>query len=305
MSTRTLIRLVLAAVFLVLAWIGIGLFLGQDPEAPVASEGWSQVLAVLETGGEAAESVRMEDADGPRVLERGPDGSWMVNGFLADSAVVDRFWTTAGGVELGGVVASNPSNHERMGVAGDSAITVSMATTTGDAEFVVGARGPGVGTNYVRLPTEDDVRTLAGGLAAFVERSEWQWRDKRMTVVDTAAVATIDVDTPDYDYALLRLDTVWTLGGDTVQTPTVTGLLEELANMVAAGALEPDDPLSLAPVTITVTALGAEGDTLGVAMIGDGAGDRAGRTPGRETIYLIPNFRIERLTPPPTLLIPQ
>lgn len=305
MSTRTLIRLVFAAALLVLAWVGIGLFSAQERDELVVPEDWSRVLAVLQEGGEGVRFVRMEGADGPRMLERSGDGSWTVNGFLADSAVVDRFWTTATEIEVGDVVATNPSNHERMGVAGDSAITTTVASEAGEVALVIGSRGPGVGSNYVRIPTGDDVRTLSGGLGAFFARSEWEWRDKRMTVVDTGAVATIDVDTPDYDYTLARQDTVWTLGSDTVQTPTVTGLLEELANMVAAGAMEPNDPLALAPVAITVTATNTDGDTLGVARLGEGTGDRAGRTPGNETIYRIPNFRAERLAPPPDLLVPE
>ena len=79
--------------------------------------------------------------DAARVELRRMEGRWMVNGFRADSGAVERFWEALQGATLGDLVASNPDNHPRMGVAADSAWTLEIEMGEETRALLVGKGG--------------------------------------------------------------------------------------------------------------------------------------------------------------------
>jgi hypothetical protein len=201
------------------------------------------------------------------------------------------------------VVASNPENHERMGVAEGSTITVTFETAEGPTTILIGAAGAAPGTVFVRRPGEDDVYLLEGSLRAHFVRSQTDWREKRMLDVDTAAVRTVEVQRPDGTYTIVRADTVWTIDGTPIRTFPVTSIMEELATFRGTDFLVPGDSLYEMPPAITVTALDAAGDTMTVVNLGEGERDRRGTVRGDSIVYSVPQFRIDRIAPPRANLI--
>lgn len=296
MSTRTLTRLLATAGVLVALWLIITLISRAGGSGqPAASDDWSGLLASLTP--DSVTSVTIDDAGETRVLEK-QDDTWTIDGFPADSATVARFWTNLADATADQIVARNPDNHARMGVAADSTITVTFAGGSGDRTILVGNEGTGFGTAFARRPDEDDVHLLTGGLRTHFTRSESDWRDKRIVVIDTSKVDTIDVTRGDESYTLARADSSWTVDGEPAQASPVTSLLEELSTMRATGFLQEGDSLYAAPPEITVTAVGSTGDTLGVVTVSEGAGDRAARARGNPTVFRLPSFRVDRVAPP-------
>ena len=69
----------------------------------------------------------------------------------------------------------------------------------------------------------------------------------------------------------------------------------ELAHLVALGFVEDGEIFEENPRR--VVALGAGTDTLGIVVITGEAGTRHARTPGSPTVFEIPSFRVDRVTP--------
>jgi hypothetical protein len=125
-----------------------------------------------------------------------------------------------------------------------------------------------------------------------------------MLQVDTAAVQSVEIERPDESYTIVRADTSWTMNGAPIRTFPVISIMEELATFRGTDFLVPGDSLYEMPHEITITALGAAGDTLAAVDLGAGARDRRGTVRGDSIVYRVPQFRIDRIAPPSANLLP-
>ena len=293
MSERTLKRIFGALGVLVILWLGSVLLSGRPDGGPAPGGGIASLLEGLDET--TVDAVRIVGPNQTMALERS-GGAWTVNGNLADSATVTRFWSALEGAEVGGVVANNPSNHERMGLSVDSAWAVDFTLADGGmASVLVGKTGPIFPSGYVRLPDQDAVVVVSGDFRSTVILSITQWRDKTILRVDTAAVARVVVETDEGIHVAERSDTTWSVDGEPANTNTMRSVLDELANLVALGFVE--DGEALEENSRRVIALGAEADTLGIVVITGGAATRHARTPGSAIVFEISIFRADRITP--------
>jgi hypothetical protein len=296
------VRLLAVAGALVAIWAAVTLISRRPaPEPPFASE-WSALFDGLTNA--VVTSIVMEDSASVRVLRSQDGGSrWTVDDFETDPAVVTRFWSAMGNAHVSEMVASNPENHERMGVAEGSTTTVTFETPSGPTTLLIGVAGPAPGTTFVRRPGEDAVYLLEGGLRTHFVRQQADWREKRMLEVDTAAVHTVEIERPGEAYTIVRADTSWTVDGAPARTFNVISIMEELATFRGTDFLVPGDSLYEMPQAITVTALDAAGDTMTVVNLGEGARDRRGTVRGDSIVYRVPQFRIDRIAPPRANLV--
>jgi hypothetical protein len=254
-----------------------GFFLGVTPETVTSL----RLLGPGEEGGVELKRV---------------GGGWVANGFQADSGTVARFWDALAEVEVGDRVGSNPANHPRLGVAPDSAWTLEVEMPDGARTLLIGKSGTRYGTAYVRLPDEDDVYLLEGGLRPTMTRTLDDWRDKRVARVDTSAVHRIELSREGSRIALERSDTLWVLEGDgDADRATVRSLLGELARMDASGFYGAQD--SLPPLAGSVRALDQAGETLIFLEMGSGEGDRWVQVEGDSIVYRIASWRAGRVLP--------
>ena len=294
MSERALKQLVGALVVVGVLWLITALLTGRGG-APGAS---SEVGSFFEGASEASlTAVRMVHGGDSVELRRSGE-RWTVNGYVPDSASVARFWEDLEAAEVESLVAGNPANHARMGVASDSAARVQLVTGGDTRTLLVGHQGSRYATAYVRLPDADDVYLLGGNLRPHVVRTLADWRDKRIVAVDTAAVRRLEVRRDQDRYTLVRGDSAWTFqDGGEVSGGGARDILLELRDMRASGFLEPSDSIAQRAEGATVVAIGMEGDTLASLSIGSGTGDRWARAAGDSILYRITSFRADRIAP--------
>ena len=293
MSERTLKRILGALGILVVMWLISTLLAGRGGGGATPDGG---VAALLERLDEATVSaVRIVRPEQTVSLQRSGD-AWTVNGNVPDSSALTRLWNALVEAEVGGVVANNPGNHERMGLSADSALTVDFTLADGGmASLLVGKVGPIFPSGYVRLPDQDAVVVVSGDFRATLNQSVTDWRDKTILRVDTAAVIRLVLETDDGTHVVERSDTTWSVDGGPANASTIRSVLEELANFVAVGFVEDEEIFQENPRRATV--LGAQGDTLGAVVITGEAGTRHARTPGNDVVFEVASFRADRITP--------
>ena len=293
MSEQTLKRILGALGILVVIWIISTLLSGRGGGGATPDGG---VAALLEPLNETTVSAVRIVRPGQTVsLQRSGD-AWTVNGNAADSSAVTRLWNALVEAEVGGVVANNPRNHERMGLSADSALTVDFTLADGGmASVLVGKTGPIFPSGYVRLPDQDAVVVVSGDLRATLNQSVTDWRDKTILRVDTAAVVFVVLETDEGTHVAERSDSTWSIDGGPANAGTIRSVLGELANFVAIGFVE--DREVFQENARRVIALGAEQDTLGAVVITGEAGTRHARTPGNDVVFEVASFRADRITP--------
>jgi hypothetical protein len=257
-------------------------------------------LARALTGLEEAsvQGVRIEGPTDTVELERAA-GAWRVNGHPSDSAAVARFWDAVSDANVRDLVASNPSNHGRLGVASDSTWRLSFRSDDDrTVDVLLGKPGPGFSSSFARLPDEDAVYLLEGGLRGAATRRMEDWRDRTIVAVDTAAVASIVVERGGEGHTLARVDTLWTVDGSPARVDRVGEVLRELASLEATGFAPDTTAFPQGEDRRRVVALGGGTDTLAaVEMVGSGDGTFLARTPGGSTVFRLSSFRVDRVTP--------
>lgn len=296
MSERALKQLVGALALVAALWLVVTLISrsgGGAIEAPAA-------LGDVFDGVDAtsATAVRLIGTDDSIEL-RPENGAWKVNGFRADSGAVARLFQVLEDVTVGDLVATNPANHDRMGVSADSASTVEIDIGGQTRTILVGKAGPRPSTAYARLPGEDDVYLLEGNVRSPLTRSLVDWRNRRVVAIDTSRVARVHVQRDADDYTLVRGDSAWTFeDGSAADSSQVHSLLSELGgSAVASTVLANDDSLAVLPPGGSTVAYSQGGDVLTEITVGSGDGDRWAMAAGDSVRYRIARFRVDLITP--------
>ena len=294
MSEQTLKKIFATLGVLVVLWGLSSLLSGRGSGGSSTSDG-GVATALAGLDGTSVESVRIDGPLATLTLERDA-GAWTVEGYPADSAAVERLWDALADSKVSGVVASNPANHERMGVSPDSAWTLDLTRAGGEvSSILIGKSGPTYPSAYARLSGEDAVVVISGDLRSAVARGLVAWRDKTVLQTDTAAVSRIVVETGGNTHTLERADSVWTVDGQVASTTAVGSLVRELNLLVATGFVEDGPPNEGDPRR--VTALSAAGDTLMTVLL-TGTGDpRHARVPDSDIVFEIPVWRVDRIAP--------
>ena len=234
---------------------------------------------------------------GPRdriLLDKG-DGGWTVNGFEADSGAVARFLRAVEEVEIASVAATNPGNHDRLGIGADSAWSLG----TGDGPVVLlGKTGNRFRTAYARLPGADVVSLIEGDLRSAAARPLLDWRNKVILQTDTAIVASIRVTRDGGTVAYERQDSSWTADGTEADAITVRNILQELAILRASGFAEEGTEMPAEPER-SVLAVDAEGNELASLALADGDGNVLVLSARSPYIFEVPTFRADRIAPAP------
>jgi hypothetical protein len=293
-SARALRQLVGALAVVVLLG-AVGMLLRSGSGSITATGAAEHVFDGI--GSESLEGLRLERDGETTTLLRGDDG-WTVDGFRADPDIVSAMLGVVDEATIGDLVATNPANHDRMGVSLDSAISATFTAGSEERTILIGKSGRRFGTAYVRLPGEDEVWLLEGDLRAQLSRGVDAWRDRAVVAVDTAVVARIVVEREGDGYALVRGDSTWTFdGGADANQPAVKAILSELARLMASGFVAAGDSLAAAPQAASTTALSADGAVLAEVRLGVGEGDRWARSTANETVYRVSSFRANRVAP--------
>lgn len=296
MSEKTLRQLVGALAVVVAIWLIVSFVSGVGGGGSIAASG--EITRFFQgVDGESLESARLTRREEAISLERAEEG-WRVNGFPADSGSVSRFLAAVDEAEVRDLVASNPQNHDRMGVSDDSATVVELTAAGSTRTMLVGKSGRAYGTAYARLPGADEVYLLDGDLRAQVVRGVDDWRNRTLVAIDTAAVVRVEIDREGASYALQRGDSAWVFeSGGAADATAVNGVLSELSRLVATGFLSESDSIAALQQASSTRAYSESGDLLAEITIGSGSGDRWARTASDDYLYRISSFRAGRVAP--------
>jgi len=294
MSERMLKQLVGALAITVALWAIVSFLSGGGGSISASGE----ITDLFEGLGESSiDAVRIEGRNGQMDLRR-DDDDWTVNGFPADSGSISRFLAVLPDLVAGDLVATNPANHDRMGVSADSAVSVDFGVGGDFQSILVGKQGRGFGTTYVRLPGEDEVYLLEGDLRAQVVRRLDDWRDRSVVNIDSTTVHRIAIERDGDAYTMVRGDSVWTFEeGGPVRATAVTGILSELSNLMASGFLTEGDSVAALDQGGRTVAYSGSGEVLADVTIGSGSAERWARTPTDDYVYRISSFRVGRVAP--------
>ena len=294
MSERMLKQLVGALAITVALWAIVSFLSGGGGSISASGE----ITDLFEGLGESSiDAVRIEGRNGQMDLRR-DDDDWTVNGFPADSGSISRFLAVLPDLVAGDLVATNPANHDRMGVSADSAVSVDFGVGGDFQSILVGKQGRGFGTTYVRLPGEDEVYLLEGDLRAQVVRRLDDWRDRSVVNIDSTTVHRIAIERDGDAYTMVRGDSVWTFEeGGPVRATAVTGILSELSNLMASGFITDGDSIAALDQGGRTVAYSGSGEVLADITIGSGSADRWARTPTDDYVYRISSFRVGRVAP--------
>ena len=292
MSDRTLRATLYFLGAVTVLYLLVNVLGGDGGGGPEEDSGLAAALAELD--GSWLTRVELAGPGGAVRLEK-EGGVWTVNGFEADSAAIARLLRAVDEVEVGSVAATNPANHERMGVTADSAWTM---TVDGTATVLLGNSGNRYRTFYARLPEADEVSLVEGDLRSAAVRSVFDFRNKIMVRADTAAVTSIHVTRDGATTVYERGDSVWTVDGEEVERATIRDLLQELAGLRASGfgpqdAVMPDTP------DRTVVALDADGNEVASVRLAALETNFRTSSPASPYIFEIANFRADRIAPEP------
>jgi hypothetical protein len=304
MSERALKQLVGALTVVVLVWVISTLLQSGSGTGSIQASG--RIAAFFDgMGPGSVTEIRVAHA-GETVTLRLSEDEWTANGHAGDQAAIEGFLSTLGGAEIGDLTATNPENHARVGVSAGSAYTLTVVTGSGERVLLVGRSGRRFGTAYVRLPDGDEVYLLEGDLRAQLGREVDAWRDRTIVAIDTASVTALVVEQEGGGYTLQRGDSAWTFdNGGAVTGSAVSGILSELAGLMASGFLSNSDSLSAVPESASLQALTADGTVLAEVRFGAGTADRWARSSSNEALYRVSNCRVMRAAPERTAVEPE
>lgn len=293
MSPTALLRALVALVVIVFAWGAFALFRG-------ALSGAGDGLDLPKLGAADVDRIALEGPTDTVTLRREGD-TWTVNGHRASRGPVEELFgaltDTAASSEL---VAKSAMSHARLGV--DSGAGRRVRFARGDAvllDFIVGERGRGYQTAYVRRADAPDVYQLRGRLASLVERDVDAWRDRRIASLPADTVGAVSITRGPGRWTVSRAEGGWTVAGRPADSAAVARLLGALADVSATGfATDAQrDSADFGRPDRTVTVLGLAGDTLLALAIDSTTAGYWARRGGDDTVFRLDFWRADELTP--------
>lgn len=182
----------------------------------------------------AGVDIVLADNAGTVRLER-TDAGWTVDGYVADEPKVRDLLGVIGQLSSPELVARNPSNHARLGVA-EGGRRIEVRTVGGDVRrFHLGDRDTRSGGYFARLPGDDIVYRLDSPAGGYLSRDRDGWRPRLIASVDTAGVREILMRRGEREAVLRRSNEGWTAGDAPADSALVQRLLSILPSVSASG----------------------------------------------------------------------
>jgi hypothetical protein len=225
---------------------------------------------------------------------------WKVNGYDVAVAQMTSLFEALSDSGESEIVATNPSVHERMGVADDGRRLTFFRDLDTAAVVIFGNTGRDGTSRYARLEGSDAVYLYTGPLTDALDNDLDDWRDNVIADVMPGDVAAVVVRGGSIPYILTRqTDGRWAIGDEVADSATAERLLTRYRPLEAAGFASATqlDSIDLISPDREVMLLGATGDTL-AAMVFDStdAGYWVRRVDG-QTVYQLPHNRVDQLMP--------
>lgn len=235
----------IAVLFLVLILLIVVIyFVSRHEQAKKAVEGQLYTMT-------AAEVERLEVQNGPRLFafERRAEGWWMTQpqNAKADKMVLDALVDEFATVKYDREVDKNCRNPQKYGL--DRPALQLRLFRKGGAQPVrmleFGLKNDMDGSSYVRLAGSTAVVMLPAFKRTQLEKEVFDFRDKKILVLDSAAVAAITYSRGDATFSLARKENRWWLEqplSSLAAETKVSDMLFKLSNLDAKGFYSANTP---------------------------------------------------------------
>jgi hypothetical protein len=295
-TPKQLARLAMVLVALLLLWGGASLA-RRGSSGPSESDRF----ALPPVASDSADSVIIaRPADTTRLVRR-DSATWMVNGHpAARSAIQELFSALADTARRTELVAGRSASHSALGV--DSAKGAKVRIVRGDttvADLVQGKRGPGLDGGYFRAAGDSAVYLVGGNLAQVLERSQDEWRDRRIAGAAADSVARIEVRRGRRSYSVRRDGAGWALESGPADSAAIAALLADYRQVEAAGfaTKAQADSARFARPDRQAALLRADGRPLVTLAFDSTANGFWVKADGDSTVYRVDTWFADRLTP--------
>jgi hypothetical protein len=296
MTPKQLGRLAMVLVALLLLWGGASLA-RRGSRGPSESDRF----AIPSVTSDSADSVLItRPADTTRLVRR-DSATWMVNGHpAARSAIQELFSALADTARRTELVAGRSASHSALGV--DSAKGAKVRIVRGDttvADLVQGKRGPGLDGGYFRAAGDSAVYLVGGNLAQVLERSQDEWRDRRIAGAAADSVARIEVRRGRRSYSVRRDGAGWALESGPADSAAIAALLADYRQVEAAGfaTKAQADSARFSRPDRKAALLRADGGPLVTLAFDSTANGFWVKANGDSTVYRVDTWFADRLTP--------
>lgn len=226
------------------------------------------------------------------------DGIWQIE---RDQVYLDKLnslWDTVSSIDGAQLVAINPANHARMGVADDQGIEVSFwLGEFKQEEFIVGRWSPDVRLCYIRKPARNEVYGVPCPFVNIFDPTTDGWRNPVLTSIPRAMIASIEYEYPEEAFVLSPAARGWVIGDGSSFEPAnifavnaVLGNIEFLQASAFASAEESQGLDFNGPDAISiriVTQPDAQAPTTRVRLLRRDDTSYYARIPAQSTVFIL------------------
>ena len=251
---------------------------------------------------DVVDSVIIESADGQiraKLVRPGESPVWMINNQQVFEPKLNVFWSLVADFDGAQLVATNPDNHERIGVADGQGIVLTFLVGDFEQEkFIIGEWNPGTDLCYLRRPGKTDVHAIEcpGPALSVFDPYPAGWRDPIVMTIPRSEVESITFTYADEEF-VLKVD-----GGEVVvvsgseqefaDVSQVERVMQAVESLLASGFADDDTVRSLAfdspdAVVRVVTHEEAQNPTTRVRFLRRDDGSYYVRTGANPTVYIL------------------
>lgn len=177
---------------------------------------------------DVVDSVSLRSDQSTAELRRfGTDATnWRVGDFPIFPPKLLDFWSAVSDIDGAQLVARNPANHSRMGVAdGQGTVMEFFLGGSIQEQFVVGKWSPDVRLCYLRRPSKNEVYSIPCASPDVFDTDPDGWRNRIVLRVPRAAVESIAFTSPEEDFTIALTPLGSVLISEDGQEPADNGLV--------------------------------------------------------------------------------
>ncbi|MCH8185045.1 MAG: DUF4340 domain-containing protein [Chloroflexi bacterium] len=198
--------------------------------ARAVSSGSDQLVlsGLLPLSPDVVDSVSLRSDQSTAELRRfGTDATnWRVGDFPVFPPKLLDFWSAVSDIDGAQLVARNPANHSRMGVAdGQGTVMEFFLGGSIQEQFVVGKWSPDVRLCYLRRPSKNEVYSIPCASPDVFDTDPDGWRNRIVLRVPRAAVESIVFTSPEEDFTIALTPLGSVLISEDGQEPADNGLV--------------------------------------------------------------------------------
>lgn len=234
--------------FVLIALISVGL-IGMVIRIASSSSSDLVLSGLLPVSPEVITKVTLESSESKAELIRTGDDktgyTWRVGAYEAFEYKASRFWEIVDQINGAQLIATNPNNHEIMGVDENQGITLSFYLGPSIQEqFILTEEPPGIRLCYLRRSGNDDVYGIPCPYAKLFDPDPDGWRDPIITAIPSSEIDYLIFKYPEEEFILRLVGGLWTVSQDDTEYPAdpyqISNILNSVEFLVASGFAKED-----------------------------------------------------------------